>query len=365
MPTEDGRPIHEDYLKEDVKDGKEGLVIYGNPKMGKSNTLNRLDKDDLIAHDRNIIMPGDVNCEFRNLLYHPDKPVLEFDILIPHDCEFEYAQLPEWVLKHIKKIDYSKDIIIEDFLKKKKRKLLVIYDDHLDDMVYWKRLDIWNDVTKQLIRRTYDLHLPANQRTTILRFDEGGVYFPEIALGEHYKMIYRFNYLNVSLRKSHVQIQLAAQQDSEMKSTIHGKQTWKILKKGAYSKRIPKNVRTSAPFFSRDQMALFYGGIYNKEIYIYKMQEAPVVWKMVPLTDFNNEEMTENKLKEIDQFKKTWIKHNIIPIYAHVKKKKKLTFPTLQKLTGEKARTLNDWFLAYKQTDQFQKDLAEESASIF
>ena len=338
-------------------------MIYGNPKMGKSNTLNRLNKDDLIAYDRNIIMPGDVNCEFRNLLYHPDKPVKEFEILVPNDCEFEYAQIPDWCIKHITPIDYSKDIIIENFLKNKTRKLLVIYDDHLDDLVYWKRLEIWNDVAKQLIRRTYDLELPADKRTTILRFDEGGAYFPEIALGNHYKMIYRFNYLNVAFRKSHVQLQLASQQDSEMKSTIHGKQTWKILKKGAYSKRIPKNVRGSAPFFSRDQMALFYGGIYNKEIYIYKMEEAPVVWKMVPLTDYNNKDnMSENDVKERKEYVREYLKYLVPQIFNEWKDIKGFTKTKLAKMTGIPRTTITEWINNYESSKNFQEIMTTAEA---
>ena len=361
-PHPDGLPIQEDYLHEDVRDGKEGLCLYGNPKQGKSNTDNRLCKDELEYHHRNLIMPGDVNCEWRNLLYHPNKPVKEFEVLVPKECEFEFGNIPEWVHKHLTPVDYSNDIILEDFLKDKEQKLLVIYDDHLDDMVYWKRLEIWNDVGKQLIRRTFDLDKKPSERVILLRFPEAGVYFPEIALGEHYKQIYRFNFLNVQYRKSHVQVMMEAQQDAEMKSTIHGKQNWKMLKKGAYSKRVPRVVRSSSPFFSRDQLALFDGGIYNKEITIYKMQEAPVPWKMVPLTDYNEQEMSQNEEKLREQYVRDYLKHVLPVIWSEWKDVKTFTQLKLSKLTGIPRATIQDWIRNYETTPEFSKIVATTEA---
>jgi len=350
MPNETGQPTPEDYVDENVRDGKEGLNIFGNPKQGKSNTANRICKDEMLKYGKNIIMPGDVNCEFRNLLYHKHKPIKEFDILVPKDCEFKFANMPNWVEKHIKRVDYSNDIILEDYLKNKSSKLLVIFDDHLDDLIYWKRLQIWNDISKQLIRRTFEL-----ERPIILRFDEAGVYFPEIALSDHYRMIYRFNYLNVSFRKSQVQIILIAQIDTEMKSTIHGKQTWRICKKGAYSKRIPRVVRKAAPFFSRDQFALFNGGIYNKECFIYKMEEAPVVWKMIPTTDYESVEMTGADEKERKKYVYESLKFIIPQYYEEWKDIKGFTKSKLAKLSGVPTRTVHTWVTEFENSKHLAK----------
>lgn len=359
MPTPEGLPSPEDYIDEDTRDGKEGVCIFGNPKQGKSNTANRLCKDEMLYHKKNLIMPGDVNCEFRNLLFHPHNPIKEFDILVPHDCEFKFANMPDWIKKHIVKVNYDNDIIIEDFLKGKEQKLLVIYDDHLDDLIYWKRLDIWNDVSKQLIRRTFSLDNPI-----IFRFDEAGVYFPEIALGEHYRMIYRFNYLNVSFRKSHVQIMLIAQLDSEMKSTIHGKQIWRILKKGAYSKRIPLAVRLSAPFFSRDQMALFYGGIYNKEVFIYKMEEAKDVYKMIPLTVYDDTNISTNQENGREKYVTEYLKKFLPQLFHQWPEQKKITKAKLAKLTGIPPSTVAFWIKNFEQTDEFKKIMTTTKSGL-
>ncbi len=344
----------EDYINENTRDGKEGLNIYGNPKQGKSNTANRICKDEMLINDRNMIMPGDVNCEFRNMLFHKDQPIKEFSILVPHDCEFEFLNVPYDVEKHIIKVDYDNDIILEDHFKGKKRKLVVVFDDHLDDLIFYKRLKIWNDIGKQLIRRTtFDLGVPF-----IFRFDEGGIYFPEIALAHHYQEVYRFNYLNVSYRKSHVQVMLIAQQNTEMKSTIRGKQGWMILKKGAYSKNIPKIVRKATPFFSKDQVALFYGGIYNKEISIYKMKEANKIWKMVPTTDYQERELSSNDEKEREKYVYDYLRNMIPQFYNEYKNLKGLTQTKLAKLTGIPRTTIRDWINNYEQSDEFKKLMA-------
>jgi len=350
-------PSPEDYIEEDTRDGKEGLKIHGAPKQGKSNTLNRIDKDDMLRFGKNLIMPGDVNCEFRNLLYHHQEPVKSFDILVPHDCEFKFANIPEWALKHLVKVNYDNDIIVEDFLKNKDRHLLIVFDDHLDDLIFHQRLNIWNDIGKQLIRRTFELDRPI-----IFRFDEGGVYFPEIAIGDHYKGVYRFNSLNVSYRKSKVELQLISQLDSEMKQSIHGKQNWVIYKKGVYSKRVPMKIRRAAPFFSRDQMALSYGGIYNKEVYIYKMKEAPVVWKMIPITDYQDRDIKTVDEQEAKKVVYAYMKSILPDFIKEYKNIKGFTMTRLSKITGIPKTTIYDWLNTMEQSPEFGKFLSSSDS---
>ena len=49
------------------------------------------------------------------------------------------------------------------------------------DLLFYKRIDIWNNVYRQLITRTFDIGKPI-----ITAFHEAGVYFPQIALSDHY-----------------------------------------------------------------------------------------------------------------------------------------------------------------------------------
>ena len=214
------------YIDQDVKDGVEGLNVHGVPKSGKSNIVRRINKDCMLRHNENLIMPGTVNCEWRNLLFHPDKPVKDYKILLPEGFEFKYHNIPDYMEKHFEVINYDK-IQLADYLEDKSRFLLVIYDNHFRDIYFYKRIEIWNKIAKQLIDRTFQVERPIG-----LTFDEAGVYFPQIALAEHYGEIYRFSNLVVDFRKNNIRLITISQLDTEIINTIRLKQYWTILKKG-------------------------------------------------------------------------------------------------------------------------------------
>ncbi|MHA2010438.1 MAG: hypothetical protein ACXACY_23465 [Candidatus Hodarchaeales archaeon] len=290
------------YIDQDVKDGVEGIKIFGVPKSGKSNLMRRINKDCMLRHKENLIMPGTVNCEWRNLLYHKDKPVRDYKILLPEGIEFGFHNITHEIKQHIEYINYD-NLKIADYLEDNEQFLLVVYDNHFDDLLLHHRIAIWNNIAKQLIRRMYSL-----EQAIGLCFDEGGIYFPQISLGDHYAEIYRFSNLVVDFRKNNIRLQLISQLDTEMLNTISEKQFWTILRKGVYSKRIPRKARRVTPFYAIDQYTILEGGIYTSGNTVVKMKESDRMMKIVPQSDPQIETKENQKIKNLrEQRDKTLI----------------------------------------------------------
>jgi hypothetical protein len=283
----------QDYIDQDVKDGVEGLMIYGVPKSGKSNMARRIDKDCMIRYEENLIMPGTVNCEWRNLLYHQDKPVRDYKILLPEGIEFKDHNLTPEIKKHLEYKNFD-NINVADYLEDQKQFLLVIYDNHFRDLLFYKRVEIWNEVARQLIDRTYSLETPIG-----LTFDEAGVYFPQIALSEHYSEVYRFSNLVVDFRKNNIRFKGISQLDTEVLNTISLKQYWTVLRKGVYSKRIPRKARRVTPFYAIDQYTILEGGIYTSGNRVVKMKESDYMMKIIPQTMPEESTKQDKKLTKV------------------------------------------------------------------
>lgn len=274
------------YIYDNDQGGVEGLCVFGVPKSGKDNLINRVNYHCMKDNKENAIIPGDIFCEFRNLAIHKDA-YTDLELLVPQGYDIYPHLVPDWVWKLKEKggcrteVNYSK-IDIKEYLEDQNGKLLVVYDGLFDGLLLWKRVQLWNDIGQQLIRRTYDLEKPI-----ILRFSEAGVFFPYVSLKEHWHEVYFFNQMNVDFRKADVRLQLISQLGKEIMNTVREKQYWILCKRGRYVgvDTIPKKLRERLPYYAQDEYAILYGGIYTGGNRNKFLPEAKDKWKMKPLGD--------------------------------------------------------------------------------
>ena len=317
-----------DYIDANPKDGIEGMCIFGVPKSGKSNMAHRIISDCLKRNNENLVMSGDMFCEFRNLILSQSH--YDYEILIPKGFKIKY--FPEEIKKKLPltEIEY-KDINIEKYLINQTRKILVIYDAFFYELLLYKRVGLWNNIAKQLLYRTYSLDKPI-----ILLFHEGGVFFPQISIAEQWMETYKFNQLNVDFRKGLVRLILISQLDKEILSTVREKQYWIIYKKGNYSDSVPKPIRQRTPFFAVDHYCISYGGIYTSNNRVKKLPEQKEIWKMIPVDNTEEYCLKHGLLEDKKKMSSKSIVDILASIYINFQDNgnKKLTYEFLEENSG-------------------------------
>lgn len=270
-----------DYVTDDIRDGVEGLNIHGVPKSGKSNMATGICDQLMNAYGENLIIPGDLNCEWRHFV--SNKSVDDYIVLIPEELEGN-IELLNVDKSHLDYIDYSELDIKNHLLMKdeseKTNFMLVIYDAHFQGSEFYRKIVLWNKIAKQLIRRTYLLYTPI-----ILLFHEAGVYFPQISIGKHFEEIYNFSQYLVDFRKSKIRAILISQLDSEIVNTIWYKNYWSIYRKGRYSKRVPSDIRDQTPFYGITKYCISHGNLYTPNNIVKKYNECSDMWKMINTID--------------------------------------------------------------------------------
>lgn len=267
-----------DYVYSDPKDGIEGLCLFGVPKSGKSNMAHSIIYECLKYNEENLVLPGDMFCEFRNLILHKEC-YNEFILLVPENYDIFDHNIPAEIWDKRIPVDYA-ELDIEEHLKGKSKTILVIYDALFYKELLWRRVKLWNDIATQILFRTYSLDKPI-----ILLFHEAGVFYPQISLKDHWRETYNFNQLNVDFRKGLVRLILISQLDKEILNTVRQKQYWVIYRKGNYSDSVPRPIRKRMPFYAVDQYCVSYGGIYTPNNRTAKLPEEKDQWKMIPVGD--------------------------------------------------------------------------------
>ncbi len=199
----------------------------------------------------------------------------DVQVLIPEEDDLIFYY-PEWLEKrdYFTKVNYN-DIDIAEYLEDKaKPQILAIYDAHY---TIAPRAFLWVDVFKQLLNRIFDL----DSAITLL-FHEAGIYWSEMAQGDHWKAVDLFSQFFVDARKGLVRPILVSQLETEVSYTIRNKCMWRIHRKGLGTHNQAEPLRKVIPFTALDEYHLQFGGIYVRYNIADLFAEKKEIYKMIP-----------------------------------------------------------------------------------
>lgn len=295
-----------DWINFNPRVGTEAMHMIGYPGSGKSNMATGL-MQKCLQKGEYLVMPGDRFCEWRHFIYHPKFPT-RMTAIVPKGLEIFYypdkekvQQLGEWI-----EVDYD-ELDIFDYITDKRR-LLVIYDQHLR---LASRCELWVRILEQLVNRIKFVETAVG-----LLFHEAGILFPQSATGKHWGHVNKFSELFVETRKGLVRTVLVSQIETEIESTIRGKCLYACIRKSYLSKSWARLVRKVAPFTALNEFQLVIGrGLYQLDNTIDCFFEKKLILKMIPvqLIDEGTGKRDHQKKKSLESLECDNCHHEWIP----------------------------------------------------
>ena len=253
--------------------GVEAAHIIGLPGTGKSNMASALAVY-CMKKGEHLLIPGDRFCEWRHYLNY--RKTCRVKVIIPSKKMVELTTVPEDLLEanYFIPLDDYKQLDVIKYLDDDKPTVLAVYDACFSIV---DRSRLWVEILTQLSNRTKFL----DNAITVL-FHEAGIYWPEMARGDHWKYVDDFSNLFVDCRKGLVRPILVSQLENEVESTIRGKCMVRIHRKGVGSIRLPEPLRRVIPYTALNEYHYQYGGLYVRRNLVEYFKEKKILYKIIP-----------------------------------------------------------------------------------
>jgi len=169
-----------DWINYNPNVGVEAAHIIGLPGTGKSNMASSL-ATYCLKKGEHLVIPGDRFCEWRHFLNY--RKTCRVKVIIPSKKMVQLTTVPEDLLagSYFLFQDSYRDLDVIPYLDDDKPTVLAIYDACFS---IFDRSKLWVLILQQLLNRTKFL----DQAITLL-FHEAGIYWPEMARGDHWKYV--------------------------------------------------------------------------------------------------------------------------------------------------------------------------------
>lgn len=262
--------------------GVEAAHIIGLPGTGKSNMASALAVY-CMKKGEHLVIPGDRFCEWRHYLNY--RNTCRVKVIAPTKKMCELTPVPEDLLESSYFIfkDSYQDLDVMSYLDNDKPTVLAIYDACFSII---DRSRLWVEILQQLLNRTKFL----DKAITVL-FHEAGIYWPEMARGDHWKYVDDFANLFVDCRKGLVRPILVSQLENEIESTIRGKCMVRIHRKGFGSRKLPVPLRKVIPYTALNEYHYQYGGLYVRRNLVEYFKEKKILYKIIPRRYINGDSL--------------------------------------------------------------------------